>query len=132
MRLYVPKKHVEKHVLLHVCKALFGNRLQSFIMELRFGQQFFFHAPLPILPAPCTSPPSYLPLLFSMSSLIAVGDAIAATGTRAIAGDSMPTAKTLLLCYCYFVTFCLYNEKTPLSEIIYLINNININNFTIR
>ena len=64
-----------------------------------------------------------------MSSLIAVGDALVMIGTKAIAGDVMTTGKPMLLCYCYFVTFSLSDEKSSPTEIIYLINNININNF---
>ena len=71
----------------------------------------FFHALSLLSPAPCVPvPPCHL-LLCSMSSLIAVGLNIAAIGAGAIAGDAMGMCVSVLLCYCYFVTFCLYNEK---------------------
>ncbi len=76
----------------------------------------------PITRAPCTPPTPYPPLLFSVSSLIAVGLALATMGTALNAGGAMPTAKPLLFCYRYFVTFSISDEKSLLMGIIYLIN----------
>ena len=74
-----------------------------------FCCSIFCASPL-LPPVPWASPPPCHPLLFSMSSLIAVGDALVSIGTETIAGDAMTTGKLMLLCYCYFVTFSLSDE----------------------
>ena len=65
----------------------------------------FFHAQPPGPVAPCAPPPPCPPLLFSMSSLIAVGVAMAVIGRGSIVDSAQGAGRPLLLCYllfCYF------------------------------
>ncbi|MBQ0130054.1 MAG: hypothetical protein KBT57_09490 [bacterium] len=96
----------------HKLALIFANTIRRKFSP--FG--LYFRASPLVLPALWASPPPCHPLLFSVLSLIAVGDAIAAIGIGAIGGDAMTTGKPMLLCYCYFVTFSILMEITTLRN----------------